>query len=217
MAITATTLSAAAGSSDTTINVTSATGITAPNNQTGSGITLLLIDQEYLCVVSVSGTAIGVLRAQYGTQAKAHSTKATVSIGLNSDFQKNQEIYANTSTIRSTTNAFVRPALILSGTTDAIDPSIPGYYVIKTGAADACTLITPTAAMEGNIIEIFSDTAYAHTVTAATAVLEVGVAKTIATFPAAKGAGLCLRVTNLTYHVLYDGAHGTNAVVIVYT
>jgi hypothetical protein len=217
MAITATTLSIAAGSADTIINVTSATGITAPNFQTGAGITWLLIDQEYLQVMSVSGTAISVLRGQGGTQSKAHTKLAILSIGLPTDFKKYQEIVADESAIQLTANGLVRPAFVLTGSADAIDPTIPGFYLIKTAGVDAMTIITPTAASEGNLIEIYSDTANAHTLTAATAVLEVGVAKTVATFPAAKGAGLTLRVTNLTYTVVSDGAHGTNAVAIVYT
>lgn len=217
MSITATTLSGAAGATDTTINVTSATGITAPNNQTGSGITLLLVDQEYMWVVSVSGTAIGVLRGQGGTQARSHLNKAVVQIGLPTDFRKNQEIYLDTSAIVQTFNGSVRPAFILSGSADAIDPTLPAFYLIKTAGVDAMTIATPTAASEGNIIDIWSDTANTHTLTAASACLEVGAAKTVATFPAAKGAGLTLRVTNLTYTVITDGAHGTNAVPIVYT
>jgi hypothetical protein len=217
MAITATTLAGACGASDTTINVTSATGITAPNTQTGSGITWLCIDQEYMPVITVSGTAIGVLRGQGGTQAKSHLIKAVVQIGLPTDFRKNQEIYNDISTIIATINGMVRPAFILQGTADAVDPSIPAFYLIKTATADAITLVTPTAPMEGNVIDIWSDTAQAHTVTAATAVLEVGAAKSVATFPAAKGVGLTLRVTNLTYTVMTDGAHGTNSAPIVYT
>lgn len=217
MAITTTTVSAAVGLSDTSILVASATGITAPNNQTGTGITLLQIDQEYMYVVSVTGTTIGVLRGQGGTTSATHLKNAIVQIGLNTDFRKYIAIPADINPRLINYNAQVRPAFVLSGSADAVDPTIPGFYLIKTAGVDAMTIATPTAASEGNIIEIYSDTANAHTLTAASACLEVGVAKTVATFPAAKGAGLTLRVTNLTYTVLHDGAHGTNAVAIVYT
>ena len=73
MAITATTLSAAAGKSDLTISVASATGITAPNFTTGAGITVLQIDQEYLLVTgsgSFSKIAVSTLNCDLPVNAR---------------------------------------------------------------------------------------------------------------------------------------------------
>jgi len=50
MAITVTTLAGAVAINDKVVNVASATGITAPNDQTGVGITYLFIDQELMKV-----------------------------------------------------------------------------------------------------------------------------------------------------------------------
>jgi hypothetical protein len=86
MAFNATTLSAAIGTSDTSLSVASATGITAPNFTTGSGITYLSIENEFLLVTGVSGTVISVQRAVAGTFAQAHGASAAVLAGLPTDF-----------------------------------------------------------------------------------------------------------------------------------
>lgn len=86
MSLTATTLSAAITASDTVLGVASATYITAPNFTTGAGVTLLKLDEEVMVAVSKSGTQIGVLRGQFGTQAKSHVASVPVIVGSLSDF-----------------------------------------------------------------------------------------------------------------------------------
>lgn len=95
MSLAATTLSAAIGTTDTTITVASATNITAPNYQVGnplagisSGVTYLLIEQELMKVTGVSGTAISVVRGELGSVASAHGASAPVVSGLPTDFPK---------------------------------------------------------------------------------------------------------------------------------
>lgn len=206
MAITTTTLSAAITSSQTQFNVASATGITAPNWQTGSGITYLLVDQEFMLVTTVVGTLIGVVRGQFGSQAQAHVINSQVQIGLTTDFSIFQELFNPLQVGRATIGSLNRPATILAGLTDAIPAGVAGYYLIKSTAANLMTLAAPTAAQEGNEIEIWSDTLFAHTLTA-TALLANGTAlKTTATFPAFRGAGLKLTARNLVYHVNSNGA-----------
>ena len=83
MALTTTTLSAAAASNDLTISVASATGIsyslTAP--------VLLKIDDEYLVISNtVSGTTIPVSRGRNGSRATAHGSGRAVYIGTPADF-----------------------------------------------------------------------------------------------------------------------------------
>ena len=211
MSITATTLSGAMTASATVLTVASATGITAPNFQTASGITYLLIDQEKMLVVAVSGTFVSVVRAQDGTAAMAHVNGAYVQSGLPSDFRKYQEVLQDELMNLGTVAAFKRPAINLSGTADAIDPSIPANYVVLgTSAVDAMTIATPTAAMEGNIIEVMSGSNYAHTLTAASTCINAGVAaKTIITWPAYQGAGVVLRVRNLGFDLVGSG-YATN-------
>jgi hypothetical protein len=92
----------------------------------------------------------------------------------------------------------------LSGTTDALDPKVAGNYIIKTGSADAITLGAPRAGIDDNrSINIWSDTAFAHTVTLPSALFANGAAlATVATFKAFRGSGLALRAYNGTWQVL---------------
>lgn len=206
MAITATTTSAAVGASDTTVSVASATGITAPNFQTAAGITYLRLDNEVMLVVGVVGTVVSVLRAQDGTVATTHVSGALVQIGLPSDFATRTQVFDNIAVNTLVVTGRKLPAIWLSGSADAIPAGVSGYYVIKTAGVDAMTLAAPTLAQEGNVIDIWSDTTNAHTLTA-TSLLANGTAlKTTATFPAFRGAGLTLVARNLVYHVVSNGA-----------
>jgi hypothetical protein len=208
MTIVATTLSGAITSQQTSFGVASATGIAAPNFQTGSGITLLYIDQEQILVIALAGTVVSnCVRGYNGTPAQAHASGSQVQVGLLTDFATPQALFGGPSIqALNVIAAMNRPATtFLSGLADAIPAGVPGFYVIKSAAADLMTLAAPTAAQEGNIIEIWSDAAFAHTITA-TSLLAGGTAlKTTATFPAFRGAGIVLRVCNLVYHVLSSG------------
>jgi hypothetical protein len=219
MAITATTLSTACASgpagSDNFINVASATGITAPNFTTGAGITYLLIDQEIMLATSVSGTVISVQRGVAGTPAQPHVINSQVQIGAPADFGPFAEYVGKSLTVLQTEAALNCPATFLAGLTDAIPAGVAGFYVIKSAAANLMTLAAPTAAQEGNIIDIWSDTAFAHTITA-TSLFAGGTAlKTTATFPAFRGAGMKLRVCNLVYHVLSSGNGNVSSFVVL--
>src|SRR6476646_559447 len=124
MAITATTLASACGATDTTINVASATGITAPNFTSGAGITWLLVDQEFMVVITVLGLFVGVLRGQNGTAQVAHVSGAQVQIGLPGDFATFGEFLAASLTVRQTEGSLNWPATFLSGTADAIPAGV---------------------------------------------------------------------------------------------
>lgn len=206
MSIVATTLSAAIGAGDTQFAVASATNITAPNFTTGVGITYLLIDQEYMIVLALTGTTVQVARGMLGTPSAAHVNGALVQSGLPGDFSPFGDFTANAVVTKQTEAQLNWPATFLSGTADAISPSVPGFYVIKTGAADLMTLAAPPASAEGNIIQIWSDTLFAHTLTATTLLANGTALKTTATWPAFRGAGLILRACNGVYHVLSNGA-----------
>lgn len=217
MAITATTLSGAALKGDTVIGVASATGIAAPNFQTGAGITYLQIDQELFLVVGINGTFISVLRGQNGTQSADHVINSRVAIGGPSDFLTHQELLGSEVVKQANIGSFKQPAIVLSGLTDAIDPHTPAFYVVNTAGVDAMTLVAPTAADEGVIIDIWSTTANAHTLTATSAIAAGVSAKSVATFPAFAGAGIRLRACNLLWHVLSGGGSATNGGPIVLT
>lgn len=103
------------------------------------------------------------------------------------------------------TDSFQQAIILLSGTTDALNPHVPGNYIIKTGSADAITLPLPTAGLDDNLcINIWSDTLFAHTVTLPSTGYANGAAvlKTIGTFAAFRGAGMTLRAFNGTWQVV---------------
>lgn len=95
------------------------------------------------------------------------------------------------------------PITLLTGVADAINPHVAGNYIIKTAAADLMTLAAPTPGVDDGLsIAIFSDTLFAHTLTA-TALLANGTAlKTTATFAAFRGAGIMLRAFNGVWQVI---------------
>lgn len=206
MAITATTLAAACGASDATVTVASATGITAPIFNAGTGITYLQVDTEIMLVLGVNGVVIQVQRGVSGSGAAAHVNGSQVQIGLPADFPPFTEFVARSLTNYEQAAGMNWPAVFLAGSADAVPAGVAAHYVVKTAGVNAMTLAAPTASQEGNIITIFSDTTNAHTLTA-TSLLANGTAlKTTATYPAQRGAGLMLRVCNGVYHVISNGA-----------
>lgn len=209
MAISATTLSGAITSSQTSFGVASATGINVPNFQQaapGSAtITWLYVDQELMLVTNVVGTVVSVVRGVNGTAAVAHASGGLVQIGQPADFVTQNEYLQTSVTSLQVLGATNQPAVFLTGTADALTGAA-GFFVVKTGSADSITIPTPTAAMEGNIVEVWSDTAFAHTITCATTVVAAGQAlKTTVTFPAFRGAGCMLRACNLAWHLVGNG------------
>ena len=98
------------------------------------------------------------------------------------------------------------PIVLLSGTTDALNPHLSGNYIIKTGSADAITLAAPTAGVDDNLtINVWSDTLFAHTITATTLFANGTALKTTATFAAFRGAGVTLRAFNGVWQVIGQG------------
>ena len=86
MSLNSTTLSAAIGAADTVFGVASATGVTAPNFTTGTGITWAWCDQEMMLVTALTGTTVTVQRGQQGSPAIAHASGARIVFGLPTDF-----------------------------------------------------------------------------------------------------------------------------------
>lgn len=89
MALNATTLSAAIGTTDTSVLLASITGVTSPNFQNGAGITYLFCEQEWMLVTSVGASAtvpVSVKRGVLGSPVSAHGVSAPVVAGLPADF-----------------------------------------------------------------------------------------------------------------------------------
>jgi len=95
---------------------------------------------------------------------------------------------------------------------DAINPHASGNYVIKSAALDPITLGAPlpggpsVGGDDGVSINIWSDSAFAHTITAPAAIIKAGVAvKTVITLPAFPGGGVTLRALNGFWHIVGQG------------
>jgi hypothetical protein len=116
------------------------------------------------------------------------------------------------------TDSFQGPITYLKGTADALNPHVAGNYVVTTGSADGMTLTAPTALIDdGLTINVWSQTAFAHTITA-TSLIAAGVAaKTTITFPAFAGAGVTLRAINGLWHLVGAGGGATNGGPVVLT
>ena len=110
---------------------------------------------------------------------------------------------------------FAHSITVLTGTTDAIVPIINapvslhngGNYIVKTGSADAITIPAPTAGVDDNlVVSVFSVSAFAHTITAPSAIIQAGVSvKTTITYPAFPGAGVVLRAFNGFWQIVAQG------------
>jgi hypothetical protein len=98
---------------------------------------------------------------------------------------------------------YTQPPVSLSGTTDAIPPHTSAFYMITTAGVDACTLAAPTAGTDdGKIIDIYSSTANAHTVTATGLFQDGSTTTDKATFAARAGCGISLMAFNGKWIVL---------------
>jgi hypothetical protein len=85
---------------------------------------------------------------------------------------------------------------VLSGAADAVNPYQLGgaNFVVNTGSADAMTLAAPVSGTDdGLTLAIFSNTAFAHTLTSTGNFQTGGTATGVLTFAAHAGAGLVLR------------------------
>jgi hypothetical protein len=81
----------------------------------------------------------------------------------------------------------------------AINPRLPGYYVITKGSIASLTLAAPTATVDdGLVIEISANTAFAHLITATGLLLTGTAAANTVTYPTA-GAG------GTAYFTAYQG------------
>ncbi len=152
MAITATTLSSACAVTDNSVAVTSATGITAPTNPTGTGFTYLMVDNEVMFVLTVASTLIGVLRGQLGTKQVAHANATPVLIGAPSDFPN----FAPTRTdIAVAPGLFTQVSAPFTGAT--ITPALGVTFAHFTGTTALVTITPPAGLVQGGSLTLVND------------------------------------------------------------
>lgn len=175
MAFNTTTLSAAAAQNDTSLLVASLTGVTAPNFQSGSGITYGFLEQEAVLVMSLIGTVgVNVKRGMLGTIQTAHPASTPITFGLPSDF----------ATFAPAINAFIpQQPIEFTGfsapVAGAATNVATGRFFHLTGTVAMVNLTAPTGVVEGGEITIvFDGSAAGLTWTAAGNIAVAGTATT---------------------------------------
>ena len=89
----------------------------------------------------------------------------------------------------------VKPTLI--AVDGAINPKVPGYFVITKGSAAALTLAAPTAGVDDGLeIEISARTAFAHVITATGLLVTATANVNTITFPTSAGGTAYLTADN---------------------
>lgn len=156
MSINNTYLSAAITATQLTLQVNSATGITAPNYTTGVGVTYLYVDKELMLVTAVSGTYITVNRGMLGTIAASHVITTTVVAGLYSDFPLFQP------TIDAFNTGLNRAAGQAGPVASAATIVATGQLFHVTGST-ATNIITPPANFVEGTITIIADGVWTFT------------------------------------------------------
>jgi hypothetical protein len=192
MAQTYTTISAAVTASDLIIPVTSATGFTAGN--------YLRIDNEYMVVVSVSGTNITVnLRGDLGSGAVAHNILAVADTGLTSDLAdlplgEDSQVDPSKETIVSYSAA------------GAIAIPTQNTLVLLTSAtARAMTLAAPAKDQDGLRMTFLNADAKANTVTYTAGFYGDTTSSDVATFAAKTGASFSIVARGGTWGIIALG------------
>jgi hypothetical protein len=110
------------------------------------------------------------------------------------------QLQVNTLEVGAGAQAHLAP---LTGSADVISPHAAAAYVVNTAGVDAMTLAAPTSGTDdGKVIEITSNSANAHTLTA-TGLLQTGsTSVNVATFAAHPGASLKLIAYGGKWNVL---------------
>lgn len=156
MSLNKTTLSAACGVNDTSISLTSTTGVSAPAFPTGPA-TYIVVENELMIVSAfsgVSGSAVGVVRGQGGTKQVAHGNTAPTLVFLATDFGS---LY-NQGLVQAAFNVSfgqIIGAPVASATT--IAPSVwgPGTAFHVTGTTALATITVPTGVLQTQVTMIF--------------------------------------------------------------
>jgi hypothetical protein len=204
MALVKTTASAAISASDSVVNLTSATSVTAGR--------LLLIDNEFMKVQAsyVSGTAVPVLRGINGSVQLAHVSGATAVHGDAADFanppaQSAAAVNAPLNRVRVKTSYAAAGAIALpSAGTDAI------AEIIGTGAL-AMTLANPAVDNDGDLLIIIANGKAAHTVTITSGIGNGGASFDVGTFSASLQTGCMLMAMNGYWVLVGNGIAGATA------
>lgn len=179
MALTTTTISAAVSADALIIPVTSATGFAAGN--------FVRVDNEFMQVVSISGTNISVRsRGDFGSAAVAHNILAVCTTGLSSDLP-------NFPMGQSSQVDPMGQTIVSYSVSGAIAiPDQNTLVILNKAGVAAMTLADPSKAQDGLQLTILSATANAHTVTYTAGFYGDTTSSDVATFAAKVGASMTI-------------------------
>lgn len=180
MALVSTTLAAACAAADQFINVTSTTGTAVGQ--------IWRVDSEFMTqIAAASGNVIPVSRrGTNGSTVQAHTILAPVVNGVAGDFPAPQP------------GTTINPApwekqIVSYGASGAITlPTCNTLIFLDKATAAAMTLASPSAAVDGIEVTIYSNTAAAHTVTYTPGFNGDTTSSDVATFPATKGNSMTI-------------------------
>jgi hypothetical protein len=202
MALTRTSLAAAASATDTLLSITStssgfpAVGVLQSKQR-------MLIDSEYMMIdqVIASGSVKVMQRGLDGTAAVAHGILASVATsGNNADFPA----LPIGEVVNRSPDLFEQVTLGADNTTGVTTPIKNTNTIITKGSACLFTITAPSVALNGLLWRFSSATAFAHVMTA-TALIENGLTGspfTTGTFGAFIGAGCTLMANNGVWNVV---------------
>src|SRR5271157_4391547 len=158
MAIAYSTIASALSPTSGFVTLTSATGVTASNYQGGgtggspqanpsiSTITYLLVEQEMMQIVSLSGVVATVKRGVLGTRAMPHATLTPFAFGLASDFLNFVPAVKEVSPVLPEQSYTGASAAVVAAA--SIIASGPIFHV--TGATGITNMLPPSSANLGN-------------------------------------------------------------------
>lgn len=159
MALNKTTLSAACAVNDTSITLASTTGVSAPSFPVGP-VVYIVVENEIMLVSSfsgVSGSAVGVIRAQNGTKQVAHGNTAPVLVFFSTDYGS---LY-NAGLVQAAFNVSfgqIIGAPVASAT--VLTPSVwgPGTAFHVTGTTQSTSIAIPAGVLQTQVTVIADST-----------------------------------------------------------
>lgn len=158
MALAETTFSAAVGLTDKSVQVTSATGISA-GMLIQAGAEWMQVTQDYVA----SNTVVGVLRGRNGSLQQAHPVTERLTFGVASDFSN----VAPGAIVNNPPAGRARPTVTYSAS-GAITLPVAGedlMVIINGTSVCAMTIANPSKDLDGCIVYIVANGAAAHTLT----------------------------------------------------
>ena len=190
MALTVTSLAAAANAEQLVFSVTSATGATVGG--------FVRIDNEFSVITEINGTLVTVRnRGMFGGKAVAHNILAPLTFGLMSDLADPPVGGVDQSQAEDNQSYAVNGAIDVS-----LLKARHTVITLNKAGVQAMTLAAPSKAQDGIMVTILSVTANAHTVTYTAGFYADTTSSDVATYAAKAGASMTIIARGGTWGVV---------------